>query len=40
MIFFPTASEFAPVTMLVAEIAPGLTNGFISGAPHAFYGDD
>ena len=33
MIFFQTASEFAPVTMLVAEIAPGFTRGFISGAP-------
>ena len=33
MIFFQTASELAPVTMLVAEIAPGLTSGFISGAP-------
>ena len=33
MIFFQTASALAPVTMLVAEIAPGLTSGFISGAP-------
>ncbi len=33
MIFFQTASAFAPVTMLVAEIAPGFTSGFISGAP-------
>ena len=33
MIFFQTASAVAPVTMLVAEIAPGLTSGFISGAP-------
>ena len=33
MIFFHTASAVAPVTMLVAEIAPGLTSGFISGAP-------
>ena len=33
MIFFHTSSEVAPVTMLVAEIAPGLTSGFISGAP-------
>ena len=46
MIFFQTASELAPVTMLVAEIAPGLTSGFISGAPvpttvlDAFDGDD
>ena len=33
MIFFQTASALLPVTMLVAEIAPGLTSGFISGAP-------
>ena len=33
MIFFQTASALAPVTMLVAEMAPGLTSGFISGAP-------
>ena len=33
MIFFHTSSELEPVTMLVAEIAPGLTSGFISGAP-------
>ena len=33
MIFCHTASEVAPVTMLVAEIAPGFTSGFISGAP-------
>ena len=33
MIFFHTSSAVAPVTMLVAEIAPGLTSGFISGAP-------
>ena len=33
MIFFHTASAVLPVTMLVAEIAPGLTSGFISGAP-------
>ena len=33
MIFFHTASAEPPVTMLVAEIAPGLTSGFISGAP-------
>ena len=33
MIFFHTASALPPVTMLVAEIAPGLTSGFISGAP-------
>ena len=46
MIFFHTASALAPVTMLVAEMAPGLTSGFISGAPvpttvrTAFDGDD
>ena len=46
MIFFHTSSALAPLTMLVAEIAPGLTSGFISGAPvpttvlHAFDGDD
>jgi hypothetical protein len=33
MIFFQTSSAVAPVTMLVAEIAPGFTSGFISGAP-------
>ena len=33
MIFFHTASAVPPFTMLVAEIAPGLTSGFISGAP-------
>ena len=33
MIFCHTASDVAPVTMLVAEIAPGFTSGFISGAP-------
>ena len=33
MIFFHTASDVVPVTMLVAEIAPGFTSGFISGAP-------
>ena len=33
MIFSHTASALAPVTMLVAVIAPGLTSGFISGAP-------
>ena len=33
MIFFQTASALPPLTMLVAEIAPGLTSGFISGAP-------
>ena len=33
MIFFHTSSAVAPFTMLVAEIAPGLTSGFISGAP-------
>ena len=33
MIFFQTSSAVAPFTMLVAEIAPGLTSGFISGAP-------
>ncbi len=33
MIFAHTASAVAPVTMLVAEIAPGFTSGFISGAP-------
>ena len=33
MIFSHTASALAPCTMLVAEIAPGLTSGFISGAP-------
>ena len=33
MIFAHTASAVAPVTMLVVEIAPGLTSGFISGAP-------
>jgi hypothetical protein len=33
MIFFQTSSAAAPRTMLVAEMAPGLTNGFISGAP-------
>src|SRR4029453_3564486 len=33
MIFFQTASAVFPVTMLVGEIAPGLTRGFISGAP-------
>ena len=33
MIFFQTSSALAPVTMLVVEIAPGLTSGFISGAP-------
>jgi hypothetical protein len=33
MIFFQTASAFAPVTMLVAEMAPGFTSAFISGAP-------
>src|SRR5678815_5862744 len=32
-IFFHTSSAFAPLTMLVAEIAPGLTSGFISGEP-------
>ena len=33
MIFFQTSSLVPPFTMLVAEIAPGLTSGFISGAP-------
>ena len=33
MILFHTASALPPLTMLVAEIAPGLTSGFISGAP-------
>ena len=33
MIFFQTSSAVAPFTMLVAEIAPGFTRGFISGAP-------
>ena len=33
MIFFHTSSAVAPLTMLVAEMAPGLTSGFISGAP-------
>ena len=33
MIFFHTSSALAPCTMLVAEIAPGFTSGFISGAP-------
>jgi hypothetical protein len=33
MIFFQTSSADAPFTMLVAEMAPGLTSGFISGAP-------
>ncbi len=33
MIFFHTSSAVAPVTMLVAEMAPGFTSGFISGAP-------
>ena len=33
MIFFHTSSALAPLTMLVAEMAPGLTSGFISGAP-------
>ena len=33
MILFHTASAFAPVTMLVAEMAPGFTSAFISGAP-------
>ena len=33
MIFFQTASALEPLTMLVAEMAPGLTSGFISGAP-------
>ena len=46
MIFFHTSSALAPLTMLVAEIAPGFTSGFISGAPvpttvlDAFDGDD
>ena len=33
MIFAHTASLLVPVTMLVVEMAPGLTSGFISGAP-------
>ena len=33
MIFFQTSSAVAPLTMLVDEMAPGLTSGFISGAP-------
>ena len=33
MIFFQTSSAVFPVTMLVADIAPGFTSGFISGAP-------
>ena len=33
MILFHTASALPPDTMLVAEIAPGLTSGFISGEP-------
>ena len=33
MIFAHTASAFAPVTMLVAVMAPGFTSAFISGAP-------
>ena len=33
MIFAHTSSAVAPFTMLVAEMAPGLTSGFISGAP-------
>jgi hypothetical protein len=45
MILFHTSSRVAPVTMLVAVIAPGFTSGFISGAPvrqrfHGFDGDD
>jgi hypothetical protein len=33
MIFFQTSSAVFPRTMPVAEMAPGLTSGFISGAP-------
>ena len=33
MILAHTASALPPVTMLVAEMAPGLTSAFISGAP-------
>ena len=33
MIFLHTSSAVAPFTMLVVEIAPGFTSGFISGAP-------
>ena len=33
MILAQTASALPPVTMLVAEIAPGFTSAFISGAP-------
>ena len=32
---FHTSSREAPLTMLVAAIAPGLTRGFISGPPRS-----